>query len=375
MGAFEAINKTDEGGKFDREDEETLTELARHAALALDQTQAYRTLKKNRDRLVADVAESVRLVGSSPAIEQLRATIERAAPTTLTVLILGENGTGKEVVARMIHFQSDRKTEPFVAVNCAALAPSLLDSELFGHERGAFTDAHETRPGKFEQASSGTLFLDEIGDLSLEAQAKLLRVLEQRVVTRVGGSEEIPVDVRLIAATNRDLEQAVSEGTFRQDLFYRLDGLTLMLPPLRERGSDVVELAAFFLEQFGRDTGRAQLTLSKEARQRLMEHSWPGNVRELRNMMERLACMVAHEEIGASDLLFRPGTTNPQDDRMQEGGTLAEATRDFQSRYIEQQIEQAGGSITEAARRLGMHRSNLYRKMKQLGMTEILDES
>ena len=372
MGAFEAINKEGETGRFSAEDEETLVELARHASVALDQSQTYRSLQRHRDQLIDAAAESVQLIGSSPGIESLRATIGRAAPTMLTVLILGENGTGKEVVARMIHFRSPRKTEPFVAVNCAALAPTLLDSELFGHERGAFTDAHQTRAGKFEQASGGTLFLDEIGDLSLEAQAKLLRVLEQKVVTRVGGSEEIAVDVRLIAATNRDLEKAVEEGAFRQDLFFRLDGLTLHLPPLRDRGDDVLELADHFLAHFCREMGRPPLTLSEGARQRLQSHSWPGNVRELRNLMERLACLVPGDVIEPDDVVFRP------DGRRHERGavaelldaelSLAEATRRFQVRYLETQIARAGGRMAEAARRLGMHRSNLYRKMKQLGM-------
>ena len=224
--------------------------------------------------------QGCRIIGDSPALQALRATVERVARTDLPVLILGESGTGKEVVARAIHYSGPRHAQPFLPVNCAAIAETLLESELFGHEKGAFTDAHTTRAGQFEMASGGTLFLDEIGDMSASGQAKLLRVLEDRSVVRVGGSQPIPVDVRIVAATNRQLAEAVHAGRFRQDLFYRLNVVAIDLPPLRQRREDILPLAEFFLQQFGRDAGRPRLTLSTEARQRLRDHDWPGNVRE-----------------------------------------------------------------------------------------------
>jgi Nif-specific regulatory protein len=298
----------------------------------------------------------------------LRDTVTRVARTDLPVLILGESGSGKEVVARAIHYGSPRHARPFLPVNCAAIAESLLESELFGHEKGAFTGADSTRPGKFELAGGGTLFLDEIGDMSAGGQAKLLRVLEDRTVVRVGGSQPISVDARIVAATNRQLAEAVRAGKFRQDLYYRLTVVTIDLPPLRERRDDVLPLAEFFLEQFRRDAGRRRLKLSAEAKRRLQEHDWPGNVRELRNLMERVAFLCPEDKIEPGDLVFTlkppPGEAGDPFAEM----TLADATRAFEARHIERAVERAGGSMTEAARLLGVQRTNLYRKMRMLGM-------
>jgi Nif-specific regulatory protein len=366
FGAFEMINKL--GGNFSDDDEAALTELAAHAAIALENTQQHEQLLKSRNQMAERAAAGVELIGACPPIEALRSTIRRVARTDLSILVLGENGTGKEVVCQMVHYLSDRRNEPFVAVNCAALTETLLESELFGHEKGAFTDAHETRVGKFELASGGTLFLDEIGDMSLSGQAKLLRVLEEKVVVRVGGSTPIPTDVRVFAATNQNLPERVREKKFREDLFFRLNVVTLEMPPLRQRGDDVLLLAEHFLERFCRTAGRKPPKFTAAARKRLVGHTWPGNVRELRNLMERLAYLAPGDKIDAEDLAF---ILSPQP----EGAgvfsldhTLAEATQRFQSDYIKRHIEQVRGNMTEAARRLGLHRSNLYRKMRQLGM-------
>jgi Nif-specific regulatory protein len=289
------------------------------------------------------------------------------ARTDLPVLILGESGTGKEVVARAIHYTSQRHAHPFIPVNCAAIAETLLESELFGHEKGAFTDAHSTRPGKFELVGGGTLFLDEIGDMSASGQAKLLRVLEEKTVVRVGGSQPIPADSRMVAATNRNLAETVRAGKFRQDLYYRLTVVMLELPPLRQRPEDVEPLAEFFLEQFARDAGR-RLELSDTARKRLRAHDWPGNVRELRNLMERVAFLCPGKIIEADDLVFtlKPGLQEMASPF--ESLPLAEAIRAFECQHISQAIARAGNNMSEAARLLGLHRTNLYRKMKMLGL-------
>jgi Nif-specific regulatory protein len=240
---------------------------------------------------------------------------------------------------------------------------------LFGHERGAFTDAREARPGKFELASGGTLFLDEIGDLSLSGQAKLLRVLEEKVVVRVGGSVPIHTDARVVAATNQDLAELVRRKRFREDLFFRLSVVTLQLPPLRARGEDVLLLAEHFLRDFARKARRPTLKLSAAARKRLVAHDWPGNVRELRNLMERLAYLHGGDKLEAEDLTFLlTGTGHDEAEQVPLGLPLAEATDTFQANYIRQTIERVRGHMTDAAQRLGLHRSNLYRKMRQLGM-------
>ncbi len=366
FGAFEMINKID--GNFTDDDEAALTELATHAAIALENTQQREQLLKSRNRMADQAAERVQLIGDCPAIEALRSTIRRVADTDLALLILGENGTGKEVVSQLIHYLSRRRNEPFVAVNCAALTESLLESELFGHEKGAFTDAHEARAGRFELASGGTLFLDEIGDMSLSGQAKLLRVLEEKVVVRVGGSLPIHTDARVVAATNQNLAKMVREKRFREDLFFRLNVVTLDLPPLRERGDDVLLLAEHFLRDFCVKARRKPPAFTAAARKRLVGHSWPGNVRELRNLMERLAYLSQGDKIDSDDLAFILAPADESPGRMSLEYSLAVATKKFQTDYIKKQIERARGNMTDAAGRLGLHRSNLYRKMRQLGM-------
>jgi Nif-specific regulatory protein len=248
------------------------------------------------------------------------------------------------------------------------LTETLLESELFGHEKGAFTDAHEARAGKFELASGGTLFLDEIGDMSLPGQAKLLRVLEEKTVVRVGGSKPIHTDVRVLAATNQKLADLVRAKRFREDLYFRLNVVSLELPPLRHRGGDIMLLAEHFLREFSRKAGRRVLKFSAAARKRLESHTWPGNVRELRNLTERLAYLSAGDRIEAEELAFILSPAAAQSSIIDAGLNLNDATLEFQRKYIQQAIDRARGNVSQGARNLGVHRSNLYRKMRQLGM-------
>ncbi len=366
LGAFELLNKRD--GAFTGDDQRGLVELASYAAVALENTQQFADLLERHEKLLEQAAQDTLLVGESPAIQSIRNTIRRIADTDLAVLLLGENGTGKEVVARSIHFGSRRRKHPFIAVNCAALTETLLESELFGHEKGAFTDAHEARAGKFELASGGTLFLDEIGDMSLAGQAKLLRVLEEKTIVRVGGSKSIYTDVRVLAATNQKLAELTRAKRFREDLYFRLNVVSLELPPLRERGDDVMLLAEYFLREFSRRAGRRAPKFTAAARKRLESHTWPGNVRELRNLMERLAYLSSGDRVEAEDLAFILSPSSASPSLVADGLHLNEATHEFQRKYIQQSIDRSRGNVSQAARNLGVHRSNLYRKMQQLGM-------
>jgi Nif-specific regulatory protein len=365
FGVFEMINKRQ--GNFTDDDEATLVELANQAAITLENTQQRTELLASRRQISEQAASGIRLIGDSPAMAALRSTIGRVAATDLAVLVLGENGTGKEVVSQSIHYLSPRREQPFIAVNCAAISETLLESELFGHEKGAFTDAHAARPGKFELAAGGTIFLDEIGDLSPAGQAKLLRVLEEKVVVRVGGSKTIHTDARVIAATNQNLAEMVRHKKFRQDLYFRLNVVTIDLPPLRDRPEDILVLAEFFLVEFSKKARRKPPRIDAEARKRLQSHTWPGNVRELRNLTERLAYLSAGDTIEPTDLSFilPPGDDSPEVDA---NLPLAEATDRFQIEHIRRAIERSGSNMSDAAERLGLHRSNLYRKMRQLGL-------
>lgn len=372
IGAFEVMNKKAEA--FDEDDVETLAGLGVQVATALKNVQEREALVKDYARLSEEVSGRVQIIGESPAMKSMQATIERLASTDLPVLVLGESGTGKEVVSQSLHYSGARADKPFVAVNCAAISETLLESELFGHEKGAFTDAQDTRQGKFELADGGTLFLDEIGDMSLGGQAKLLRVLEQKVITRVGGSKTIPVDVRVVAATNAKLAESVQEKKFRQDLYYRLSVVTIDIPPLRERPEDVLPLANYFLQNFCKQAGRPVLDFASDARRRLQAHHWPGNVRELRNLMERVAFLAQGNRIEADDLAFiiSPDVRTYLEPSPDLG--LTEATLEFQRDYIRRAVKRVQGNMSEAARLMGLHRSNLYRKMRQLGMKEARDD-
>jgi Nif-specific regulatory protein len=371
LGAFELINKR--AGAFNAEDEEGLAELGSQAAIAIQNSREREQLLRSNRQLTEQVTGGVAIIGDSPPIAAMRGTIERLAATDLPVLILGESGTGKEVAAQALHYGGPRAERPFIAVNCAALTETLLESELFGHEKGAFTDAHAAHAGKFELADGGTLFLDEIGDMSPGGQAKLLRVLEQKVITRVGGSQSIPINVRVIAATNADLADLVNQKRFRQDLYYRLSVVTVDIPALRDRPEDVLPLAEYFLEKFCQQARRRTLSLTPDARRRLQAHHWPGNVRELRNLMERVAFLTKGDRVEAGDIAFILSPQRDAFDDLAEGVGLMEASQRFQQEYIRRAIKRVRGNMSDAARVLGLHRSNLYRKMRQLGM-DVVEE-
>ena len=320
------------------------------------------------------------MVGRHPAMMRIYQLIAQIAETPATVLITGESGTGKELIARAIHHQSDRRTAPFVAVNVAAIPDTLIESELFGHERGAFTGASARRHGKFEQAQGGTLFLDEIGDMSANVQAKLLRALEERKIERLGGGESIPVDVRIVSATHRPLEQDIAAGSFRADLFYRLRVVTIDIPPLRERREDIPVLAETFARLACERYSLPRRTVGVAALRRLVEYRWPGNVRGLKNAVERSVILAEGDELTARDLPEEiragPGASAEAGAEGGEAGALnvpftadfREDRREFERRYIARCLEETGGNVTRAATILGMHRQSLQHKLRELGM-------
>ncbi len=316
---------------------------------------------------IREVFDFEGLIGSSSGLKSVAEVIKKAAPTDSTILILGETGTGKELVARAVHSNSKRKAGPFVPVHCAALSQTLLESELFGHERGSFTGADQTRLGRFEQASGGTIFLDEVGEISEEIQVKLLRVLQEREIQRVGGNRTIPVDVRLVAATNKDLKREIREGRFREDLFFRLNVIPITVPPLRERLQDIPYLAQFFLMKFNRQMGRS-LTFHVDAIHHLSRYDWPGNVRELQNIIERAAILSAGPAITPEDLRLDPeAALGP--DRVDVSKLPAPTVRDEihigDSQRLAEALRQANGNVSEAARFLGIARSTLFDRLKK----------
>jgi len=330
VGVFEVMNKKQ--GSFTPADVQTLTALSAQTTAAVLNVREREALLRTNAEMEDQARKGARIIGESTPIKVLRDTLARVAKTDLPVLILGESGTGKDVVARAVHYSGPRHPHPFIPVNCAAIAETLLESELFGHEKGAFTGADAMRTGKFEAASGGTLFLDEIGDLSAGGQAKLLRVLEEKAVYRVGGHVPIPVDTRIVAATNRNLAESVRAGKFREDLFYRLTVVTLELPALRDRREDILVLAEYFLHTFCRDAGRKPLKLVAEAKRKLEQHTWPGNVRELRNLLERVAYLCPGDKIEVSDLaiIARPAAEGRDD---YTGLPLKDATEKFQREH------------------------------------------
>jgi two-component system nitrogen regulation response regulator NtrX len=309
-----------------------------------------------------------RMIGEATAMQALREAIERVAPTRARVLIRGEHGTGKELVAEALHAASPRAGRPFIRVNCAAVPPELFESELFGHKKGAFTGASGDRLGKFRRADGGTLFLDEIGELPRALQPKLLRVLESGDVEPVGGDSEVKVDVRLIAATNRDLEAAIEDGSFRADLYYRLETVSLTVPPLRERKQDLPALVRHFVAQARVEHGLPARSFTEDAMQRLARHDFPGNVRELRNRIERWLILAPDgpldRAVVEADLQPVSGAAAVEESE----GSLRDRVRAFERRTIEETLEIAAGNVAEAARRLGLERSHLYKKMRALEM-------
>ena len=344
-------------------DSDKLVIVARNAA------EQHRLVREHR-RMQVMVEGKDAILGSSQKIREVLATIERVAPTDVRVLVTGENGSGKELVAKAIHRLSRRSARPLIEVNCAAIPNELIESELFGHERGAFTGATGQRSGKFELADGGTLFLDEIGDMSLNAQAKVLRALEEGKVERVGGSRQIPVDVRVIAATNKNLPEAIGANLFREDLYHRLNVIPIQVPPLRERREDIPLLTTAFAEDICQRNGMAVKRFNDEALHRLQAMEWPGNVRELRNMVERLVIMPPGSYIEAPQIdagggaVGRPGA----DDLLSAGGTFQEFKDRAEAAFIRKQLEASGWNISRTAEVLDIQRSHLYNKMKKYGL-------
>jgi two-component system nitrogen regulation response regulator NtrX len=330
-----------------------------------------RQLEAENKALRAKVDRTQTMVGESAAMRALRDQVAMAAPTNGRVMIYGENGTGKELVARTIHALSRRRTNAFVEVNCAAIPEELIESELFGHVRGAFTGAVADRRGKFEAADGGTIFLDEIGDMSLKTQAKVLRVLQEQTMEPVGSTNRIKVDARVLAATNKDLQAEIRAGRFREDLYFRLTVVPISVPPLRERQEDIPLLADHFMAEFAREYGRRVKTFDPGARVALQQYPWPGNVRELRNVIERLMIMVPGDNISAPALTFLDpsGLTRPAlVDAPSERRTLHEARDQFERDLILRTLAEQQGNMSRTAEVLGVERSNLYRKMKAFGI-------
>lgn len=323
------------------------------------------------DQLRSQLGVESEIVGSSPEMYRVHEQISKAAPSKATILIRGESGVGKELVARSVHFSSDRRAGPFICLNCAALSESLLESELFGHEKGAFTGATDRKAGKFEAADKGTLMLDEIGEMSPSIQAKFLRVLEGHPFERVGGSKSIKANVRVIAATNRDLESAVSEGTFRKDLYFRLHVVQIDVPPLRKRTEDIPELAEFFLQKFNVETGRRITGFSSQAKHQLKRYRWPGNVRELKNVIER-AVVLARGDIIELDELLLTNLSTVSESKFDFNTIVREyqeeSLEEVEQRHIEATLRATKWNKSKSAGILGVERSTLDRKIKKYGI-------
>ncbi|MBI5640693.1 MAG: sigma-54-dependent Fis family transcriptional regulator [Nitrospirae bacterium] len=319
-----------------------------------------RNLELENRSLRENLLKKCRLVGNSQKITQLREQIKMAAASNSRVLILGESGSGKELVAQLLHENSLRTGRPFVEVNCAAIPQELIESELFGHEKGSFTGAFETKKGKFEQADNGTLFLDEIGDMSLQTQAKVLRVIETQEFQRVGGNKNIKVDVRIISATNKDLGEEVKKDNFREDLYFRLNVIPIKVPALRERPDDIPTLVEYFLDTFAAEYGQQPKKITPEAIKILQKYSWPGNIRELKNMLERLVIMTPSKTIAPADL-FMPASTRSDYFAF---NSLKDARDLFERDFITRKLEENGWNISKTAEILDIERSNLHRKIK-----------
>ncbi|MDT8342585.1 MAG: sigma-54 dependent transcriptional regulator [Longimicrobiales bacterium] len=339
--------------------------------LTLRNALALRGLSAKVEALETEVETRYRIVGGSAAIRQVLERLERVAPTDGRVLVTGENGTGKELVARAIHRLSPRAERPFVEVNCAAIPSELIESELFGHIKGSFTGAVADRPGKFEQAHEGTLFLDEVGDMSLAAQAKVLRALEEGVITRVGGSRAVEVDVRVVAATNKELPEEIEAGRFREDLYYRLNVVPIHVPPLRERREDIPALVRHFssLQEAGAGRGRVR-AIRADALERLQSMEWPGNVRELRNTVERLHILASGPEITVRDVevLAGSGGAAPVGGEIIQAATFSEFKERAERAYILHNLREHDWNVSETARAVEMPRSNLYKKIERYGL-------
>jgi Nif-specific regulatory protein len=348
-----------------------LTAVGVIASVAIENVQHVQWLEGENQRLHRESSLEHNMIGESPRMREVFRFLEKIAPTDATVLVRGESGTGKELVAHAIHTNSSRAEKPFVAINCAVLAETLLESELFGHEKGAFTGAVAQKRGRLEVADGGTLFLDEVGELTPATQAKLLRVLQERQFERVGGTRTISVDVRIVAATNRNLEESIAAGTFRQDLYYRLNVISLTLPPLRERREDIPLLAYYFIAKYSKKCKRLVTGMSPEARNCLMAYDWPGNVRELENAIERAVVLGNTDVIMPDDLPELLLATSPASQHLPN---FHEAVNEMKKKFILQAIEQANGNFTDAAKLLGIHSTNLHRLIRTLGLRDAISK-
>jgi len=364
------LDSTDADARFEPEQLEWLSAVGGIAALVLDNVRRIEWLEGENSRLRAEIAVDHEMVGGGSAIRELERFIARAAPTGSTVLIRGESGTGKELVARAIHRNSSRRDRAFVAINCAAISDTLLESEFFGHEKGAFTGAAGLQKGKLEVADGGTLFLDEVGELAAGLQAKLLRVLQEREFERVGGTRPIRVDIRLIAATNRDLKAAIQTGTFRPDLYYRLNVVSISTPPLRQRREDIPLLASHFTRMHARNAKRQVQGVSDAALAHLMQYDWPGNIRELENALERAVVLGSTEWILPEDLPEELVETDPA-----AGTYYHETVKGSKKDLILKAVQQTGGNYTEAARLLGIHPNYLHRLIRNLNLKAALSKA
>ena len=350
---------------FDEDHLQLLTAVGSIAAVAIENVQHLQWLEGENQRLHQEINLEHNMIGESPRMREVFRFIEKIAPADATVLVRGESGTGKELVAHAIHANSDRSTKSFVAINCAVLSETLLESELFGYEKGAFTGAVAQKRGRLEVADGGTLFLDEVGELTPATQAKLLRVLQERQFERLGSTRTISVDVRIIAATNRNLEEAIKAGTFRQDLYYRLNVISLTLPPLRERREDIALLAYYFVAKYSKKCKRLVSGISPETRNCLLAYDWPGNVRELENAIERAVVLGNSEVLMPDDLPESLLATSPAPQNLPN---YHEAVNEMKKKFILQAIEQANGNYTAAAKLLGIHSTNLHRLIRTLGL-------
>ncbi len=336
--------------------------------ITLHNTLQLKALEEENALLRKRAEKDDEIIGNSQAIRKLKEQVDRAAPSDAWVLILGENGTGKELVARRLHKKSIRAKQPFVEVNCAAIPQELIESELFGHEKGAFTGATERRRGKFDLANNGTLFLDEIADMSLPTQAKILRILQEQRFERVGGGQTIQVDVRVFTATNKDLEKEIAEGRFRQDLYYRLNVIPIYVPRLVDRKEDIQELVEHFLMLYSPLKSGKKKTITEGAVKKLMQHEWPGNVRELKNIIERLVIMTPGDTITADDIVPLGSRTVSETDKLINITLLKDARAEFERIFIENKLKECGNNISKTADLIGVERSNLHRKIKGLNI-------
>jgi two-component system nitrogen regulation response regulator NtrX len=363
-GSIEAAVKATKLGAFDFLEKPLSIEKV---SVVTKNALANRSLVLENSRLKQDSSARYRIIGESVPMKALRQQLALMAGTNGRVLIYGESGTGKELVAHAIHSLSPRAAQPFVEVNCAAIPEELIESELFGHTKGSFTSAHEDKVGKFQKADGGTVFLDDVGDMSLRTQAKVLRALEEQRFEPVGASQSVQVDVRVVAATNKHLEEEIERGNFREDLFYRLNVIPFFVPPLRDRREDIPLLAQHFLVEFTTAYGRKPKELTPEAYRVLMDHHWPGNVRELKNLIERIVILNPQTRVDARHIPL-PAVRRQADRPLDRFGSLQEVREAAEREYILKKLEETSGNVTRTAELLGLERSNLYRKMKTLGI-------